>query len=252
MLRLLEPLLGYEIEATDGEIGRVHDILFDDRSWKVRYLVVDTGKWLSGRRVLISTEVVKTPNWSSERVPVELTKKQIEESPDVDTKVPNVAYPLEGLVGLHAYYGWAPWWGAEWVPSPIPPAGPGLGETSDQAAKRGDPHLRGVREVVDYRIAAKDGDIGHVEDFIAELDDWVIRYLVIDTRNWIPGRKVLSAPNWVEDISWADRHVRMGMTKKQIEDSPKFDPSKPINREYELRLYDYYGRPVYWASSIGQ
>ncbi|MGQ9572218.1 MAG: PRC-barrel domain-containing protein [Dehalococcoidia bacterium] len=102
-----------------------------------------------------------------------------------------------------------------------------------------DPHLRSVKEVTGYHIQATDGEIGHVEDFILDDEDWVIRYMVVDTRNWLPGKKVLVAPGWVENIDWSESKVAVGLSREEIKDSPEYDPSAPVNREYEVRLYDY-------------
>jgi hypothetical protein len=129
----------------------------------------------------------------------------------------------------------------------VPPAPGGSELTQPEATPEvHDPHLRSVREVTDYRIQAADGSIGHVEDFVAQIDPWVIRYLVIDTRNWLPGRKVLLAPAWVEKVDWPARKVHLAATREVVKNSPEFDPSEPVNREYEVRLHDYYGRPLYW------
>jgi len=111
----------------------------------------------------------------------------------------------------------------------------------------GDSHLRSTNEVAGYRIQAKDDKIGHVEDFIMDDNLWILRYVVIDTRNWLPGgRKVLVSPGWVDHISWADRIVFINLNAKAIENSPEYKPTLPVNREYEERLYDFYGRPYYW------
>jgi hypothetical protein len=116
-----------------------------------------------------------------------------------------------------------------------------------EAKEQTDPHLRSTKELIGYKIHAQDGDIGHVEDFVVHEDDWIIRYMVIDTRNWLPGRKVIIPPDWwIKDISWADSEVVVNVKREDIKKSPEFDPAEPINREYETRLYDYYGRPKYW------
>jgi hypothetical protein len=113
--------------------------------------------------------------------------------------------------------------------------------------EEGNPHLRSSREVIGYYIRALDGEIGHVEDFIVEDETWVIRYVVVDTKNWLPwGKNVIVSPSWIERVDWADERVIVDLKKDIIEKSPDFDASKPVNREYEVRLYDYYGRPVYW------
>jgi hypothetical protein len=110
-----------------------------------------------------------------------------------------------------------------------------------------DPHLRSTREVIGYHIQARDGEIGHVDDFIVDDENWIIRYLIVDTRNWLPGRKVLVAPAWVEEINWVERKIQIDLSRNTIKNSPEFDPRTPINREYENQLYDYYGRPYYWG-----
>ena len=110
----------------------------------------------------------------------------------------------------------------------------------------GDPHLRSSREVIGYHIQATDDEIGHVEDFIVQDNGWVIRYMVVDTHNWLPGKKVLVATDWIEDVNWAERQVHVGLRRENIEEGPEFEPGMPVSRTYEQCLYDYYGRPVYW------
>jgi hypothetical protein len=144
---------------------------------------------------------------------------------------------------LAKYYAWEAYWGAEWT-----------GVESKEEEIEGNPNLHSAREVAGYRVMAIDGEIGHVDDFI--MDDeawengpWEIRYLVIDTRNWLPGRHVLIPPLWAESIRWSTRTAQIGLTQKLIEESPEYDPNAPVNRQYEEVLYDYYGRPRYWSGS---
>jgi hypothetical protein len=106
--------------------------------------------------------------------------------------------------------------------------------------------LQSTQEVIGYYIQASDGDIGHVEDFIADDAAWTMRYIVIDTRNWWPGKKVLVAPQWVTAVNWGESQVQVDLRCEDIKNSPEFDPAAPVNREYEERLYDFYGRPKYW------
>jgi hypothetical protein len=250
MLRSLAALKGYKIHAIDGNIGAVHDFLFDDREWVVRYLVVRTGVWWPGRKVLISPVAVSSALWANHEVRAMLTRDQVRDAPGVDTDPPVSRQEEQQLVG---YYAWPSYWGMP-VPSPaddVPPEK--RKEITDEvrkaqaAARDDDPHLRSVREVAGYRIAARDGSIGHVQDFVGDDSDWVVRYMVIDTRDWLPGRHVLVSPTWVDGVDWKRGEARMDLDQEQIENAPPYDPATPINREYELQLYDYYGRPVYWA-----
>ena len=120
--------------------------------------------------------------------------------------------------------------------------------TAEKSEKRTyDIHLRSTNEVRGYDIKGTDEAIGHVEDFIVDDETWEVRYLVIDTSNWWFGKKVLVAPKWASRISWEEKVVHVEMSRESIKNSPVFDPSLVINREYETHLYAYFGRPAYWA-----
>jgi hypothetical protein len=244
MLRSLNDLRKYSIRAKDGNLGTVHDFFFDDHEWIVRYLVVDTGNWLPGRKVLISPASIGTAHWSSRRLDLDLTQGQVKDSPPLAVDEP-VSRQLE--TQLAQYYAWPVYWEPHAL-GPVPVYAKATAKTQGDApeAPSGDPHLRSVKEVTRYRIAAKDGEVGHVEDFITEDETWTIRYIVVDTRNWLPGKKVLVAPTWIEAVDWRDGKVFVVLSRETIKGSPEYDPSVPVNREYEARLYDYYGRPVYW------
>jgi len=246
MLRSLHEIEGYRIAATDAELGKIKDYYFDDSEWIVRYLVVDTGGWLSGRRVLISPLSTTEPDWIARRIPTILTKQQVENSPVITEEKPVSRQEEESLA---RYYRWDFYWatGPGFTGAQAPPPVP-YTPLSSESREQNDPHLRSVKEVIGYHIEARDGEIGHVHDFIAETGNWRIRYLVLDTRNWLPGRKVIIPPTWIQNITWAKKQVRVNLSREQIQGSPEFDPAAPVNREYEARLYDYYGRPKYWET----
>jgi len=248
MLRSLKEIEGYRLDATDGELGRVKDFYFDDHAWVIRYLVADTGDWLPKRKVLISPEAAGEPDCSGRIVPVSLTTRQVERSPSIDADKPVSRQHEEQLA---AYYNWPMYWSPVGIPAAgmMPPGVVLRKPTEGKPAggeEGGDPDLRSVREVIGYNIHAADGEIGHVNDFIADTEGWAIRYLVVDTRNWLPGKKVLLAPSWIERVSWSQRQVQVVPTREAVKGCPEFDPSTPINRQYEERLYDYYGVPRYW------
>jgi hypothetical protein len=236
MLRSVEALSGYTILARDDTIGTVDGFYFDDLYWTIRYLVVDTGTWLTGRKVLISPLAVGQPDWETHLFPVELTRNQVKNSPEIDLVKP-VSRQLE--TELHRHYEWPAYW-SDVSPGSTP--SPQQGAPADLR----DPHLRSTKEVIGYDIQARDGKIGHVEDFVTDDQDWTIRYMVVDTRDWLPGRKVLVSPQWVEQILWSESDVHVDLARETIKRSPEYDPSAPVNRDYEERLYDYYGRPKYW------
>lgn len=247
MRRSLRELIGYKILAQDGEIGKVEDFYFDDRSWTIRYLVIDTGNWLFGREVLISPVSLGKPEWQKKLFPVQLTKSQIENSPGIHEDKP-VSRQME--LDLIQYYQWPDYWRTVGVTMPenaMLVARAELPKDDQEKSKEENPHLRSVEEVSGYHIRASDGEIGHVEDYIADDESWILRYIVVDTRNWLPwGKRVLVSPSWIERVKWRERRVHVDLPVKLIEKSPEFDLSQPVNREYENRLYDYYGRPVYW------
>lgn len=248
MLRSTADMLGYLIKTTDAGLGKLKDLYFDDE-WTVRHLIVDTGVWLPGRRVLVSpVVVVGEPDGAAGVLPVSLTKEQLEKALSIQSGLP-VARQHE--VELLDYYRWASCWGGAGYLGSAVPVPARCAETAD-GDQDGDPRLRSVREVTGYRIQATDGDIGHVEDFVAETDGWVIRYMVADTRNWLPGRKVLIAPPWIGEVSRAGRHVRVGLTREGVKESAEFDPGTPVNRGHAGTLYDYYGRPVYGERAAGE
>lgn len=248
ILRSLRSLEGYHLSATDGSIGKVRDFYFDDEFWTIRYLVVDTGHWLPGHKVLLSPSVLVKPDWRERAFVVSLTREQVRHSPDRDSYKP-VSRQRE--TEFYVARGWPFYWTASGAwPGAMMPAVPFQLPPSDRPRAKGDPHLRSAREVLGYTLQADDGESGAVDDFIADEETWQVRYLVVATEAGGAGPKVLIAPLWlVGPISWAQRSVRVAMSRDRIHHSPEFDPSAPVNRDYEIRLYDYYGRPKYWDAS---
>jgi hypothetical protein len=244
-------LRDFTIHATDGELGTVNDLYFDDVTWAIRYLIVDTGTWLSGRRVLISPMSVVHTDWQAKRLDVALTAKRVEHSPDIDTHKPVSRQHEAEYLG---YYGYPYYWGGPylWGPAFYPAGLAGtVNDPPEEIAERvrkesADSHLRSTEAVTGYRISAADGEIGHVDGFVVDDEAWAIRYVEVATRNWWPGKKVLVSPAWMERVSWIDSTVYTGLSREAIKDGPEYIESRPITREYENRLYLHYGRPPYW------
>jgi hypothetical protein len=259
MLHSLTELEGCALGATDGEIGSVDEVYFDDARWGIRYLVVDTGGWLSGREVLISPHSIRGADWSERIIKVDLTRKQVEESPDIDTDKP-VSRQQE--IAYLGYYGY-PWywsgpslWGLGAYPLgnvppmiPIDPAARELQARIDQEREAADHHLRSSAEMTGYSIRATDDDIGDVHDFLFDDANWAIRYMIVDTGDWWPGKKVLVSPQWIDHIDWPLREVFVKLTSAAVKASPEYDPSNPPTRDYETELHRHYGQPGYWSES---
>ena len=253
MLKSVAQLQGSTIRATDGEIGKVDQFYFDDETWAIRYLVVNTSSWLAGRLVLISPIALGQRGWESKRLDVALTKKQIEDSPPIDTHKP-VSRQHEavylGYYGYPYYWGGPNLWGLTSYPAGLTVEREAVTKAEASQARAGkesaDSHLRSTNEVTGYHIEAADGVIGHVADFIVDDETWAIRYLEVDTRNWWPGKKVLVSPQWIENVSWPDSKVCLHLSRETIKNGPEYVESMPITREYENRLHSYYGQPPYW------
>jgi sporulation protein YlmC with PRC-barrel domain len=253
---------GYAIVASDGRLGAVSDLLFDDASWLVRWVVVDTGNWLSGRKVLLPASVLGHLDRKGEQFSVRLTKQQVKDSPDIDTERP-VSRQME--TNVYDYYGWRPYWGSGFyvggygygggygymggpgylsgvgAASPSPESRRLQEHIADTQRRDEDPHLRSVTAVAGYHIHATDGKVGHVEDFLVEDADWSIHYLIVDTKNWWPGKKVLISPRSVREIDWSDKLVRLDVDRQKVKDSPAYDSSTTVDRAYETQFHSYYG-----------
>ena len=244
-------LKDFVIRATDGELGTIDQLYFDDERWAIRYLMVETGGWLGGRRVLISPMSVTHLDWDSKRLNVALTKKQVEHSPDIDTHKPVSRQHEAQYLG---YYGYPYYWGGPylWGPAFYPAGLTSQASTSaqtmaDRVRKEStDSHLRSTEAVTGYNIEAADGEIGHVDGFVVDDEVWAIRYIEVATRNWWPGKKVLVSPAWIKRVSWTESKVDVGLSRETIKNGPEYIESRPITREYENRLYAHYGRPPYW------
>lgn len=246
MLRSLKDLEHYAVSATDGDVGSVVDFLLDDERWVIRYLVVETGDILGGERGLISPISFREADWSTRRFHLALTMDKVRNSPSVDLDKPVSRQHERDYFRYYGYpYYWdGDLWGMGAYPGPLPGAGWDATpvEHSDQPA--GDVHLRSAAEVRGYHIQGSDDAIGHVADFIVDDDSWGISYLVVDTSNWLFGKKVLVAPHWASSVSWEERKVYVDVTRDAIRNSPEWHPDATINHGYEERLYDYYGRPA--------
>ncbi len=250
MLRSLKDFERYTVCATDGDIGSVVNFLLDDERWIVRYLVVQAGGplILNGRLVLISPISFRQADWSTQRFHLALTMDKVKNSPSIDVDKP---VSRQHEQDYYRYYGYPSYWGYSglWGMGAYPgllAKGSWIDAPTEHAAESGDVHLRSAREVRGYHIQGSDEAIGHVEDFIVDDKSWEIRYLVIDTSNWWIGKKVLVAPQWASRISWSENKVYVDLSRQAIKKSPEWNASAAVNREYEARLYDYYGRPMYW------
>lgn len=264
MLNVASSLKGFELQAKDGSLGTVSDFLFDDSTWKVRWMVVDTGRWLTGRKVLIHPSAVVSAECEERKLTVALSKAQVKESPDILQDRP-VSQRMQN--DLCNYYGWDPLWGrgvfgagmyggamfggggigaiASPLSAPVYFGGNALREAERDEVELddGDPHLRSFAEVTGYHVHATDGNIGHVEDFLVESESWGVRYLVVDTSNWWVGQHVLISPYAVKEVDWSDHHIELDIARDKVRSSPSWNPANTITGEFKRRLHRHYDWP---------
>jgi hypothetical protein len=245
MLCKAKTLKLYTLNGSDGNVGTVKDLYFDDTFWTVRYLVAETGDWLTDRQVLISPYALGHINRDERHIVVTLTRKQIEDSPSLDTHKPVSRQFEEDYFG---YYGWPLYLGGpyNWGHHPHIERNQRNWRHSAPGEYAWDAHLRSTEDVSGHVIHALDGDLGHVEDFVIDDDTWAIRYLVIHTANWWPGRKVLIAPKWIKSISWGQSKVFVNLQREAIQHAPEYSEDFLMTREYEIALHKHYHHPGYW------
>ncbi|MEI7728924.1 MAG: PRC-barrel domain-containing protein [Verrucomicrobiota bacterium] len=245
MLNKVKTLKGYKLDSLDGEIGKVKEFYFDDQHWTIRYLVADTGHWLTGRKVLISPYALNSVIKSEKHLSVNLTKKQIENSPSLASHKP-VSQQFED--DYYGYYGWPSYWsGASvWGDYPYIERDQTKWGTHTKAAKSWDRHLRSTHEVTGYHLETLDGELGHIEDFVIDDASWAIRYLIVKTQNWWPGKSVLVSPQWIERVSWSEKKVFISLSRETIKTSPEYTEESLLTRDYEIGLHGHYSRKGYW------
>jgi hypothetical protein len=241
MLHTLDDLKSLAIHASDGDIGLTKDFYFDDKHWVIRYLVVETGSWLSSKKILLSPISIKEFNQEHKTLTVTISREQVKNSPDIDSEKPvsrqhevDHSEPSPNMMSP-GYYSVAP------KPDNI--------DNSEMSAdveaalsRDNDHHLRSSDAVTDYHLDAIDGELGHLQGMLIDTDTWAIRYLIVNTSNWWLGHLVLIAPKWIKEVSWPTSKIYVDMTQQQVKDAPTFDPSVPFNLEHEQSLQTHYGR----------
>jgi uncharacterized protein YrrD len=244
MLRSANELKDFSIAASDGDIGQVEAFCFDDREWMVRYILVNTGGWLHTRKTLISPFSIGSVDVTARGITTDFTREEIKAMPKIEADPPGSRQE-----GMHDDSTEAPQvWGSVRSPHPVRSQGKDEFHARSRREQSSSSNLvRSTRDLQGFTLAASDGEIGHVDDFILDDETWTIRYLVVDTRNWWPGKKVMISPAWIRAVDWRKHKLKLELSRKEIRNSPEYDDSSIIDRAYEERLYQHYGQTGYWA-----
>lgn len=217
---LTSEIMGESLYTLDGESGKIADILLDDHEWVVRYVVIETGAWLKKRRVLLAPQAFNHPELKEGGMSVSLTREQIEKSPPLNTHEP-VSREQERV--LHDHYDWAPYWPTYTGEST------GLRIEQEQAQQvmeeyteeHEENHLRSVDELTGYTLRAKDGELGRCEGFLIDLEDWRVKGAAVDTRKWLPGRKVQLPRDWISGVEWSSKDVVLKVSQEDVRNAPE-------------------------------
>jgi len=247
VLKSIKSIRGHKIKTLNHDhLGTLQDFYFDDHDWIIRYFVVDTIP--SNRLVLISPETIESFDRADETLTVNLTAAQLEASPDIDLER-SISSRQEAEI--RSYYGWPA------IDSPkgalrtgysllTPPAPEEAGETTSLAEAEEDSHLQDAKRVMNYAVHARDGEAGQVDDFLIDDENWTLQYLVVDTGNWLSGKKVLVSPSYVYEIDWAEAIVHVDLNQETIKNSPEYDLENPTSQEVGEGVYDSQDQNRVW------
>ncbi len=205
----LKHLFGYHVRATDEEIGKVEDFFVDDRSWTVRYMLMRTGGIFSGASAVIPAACLGQPNTASRSMPVKFSKAELEGLAEADVKP--VGDEMRAL--CKALYGKSD--------DRRDRGFIRVGCTTNQDAAASS--LRSVRELASYQIETRDGPCGLCTDLLADLHEWKVPYLVVNTKEFRPHGHVLAPTTWVQEISWRDMEIEVATSREKLQHAQRFD-----------------------------
>ncbi|HDT14607.1 MAG TPA: PRC-barrel domain containing protein [Firmicutes bacterium] len=240
----LKNLIGYSVMTPEGDAGKIEDIFFDDISWSVRYYRVKAGNIIHKERFLISpSDIQEHPDWENRSIYIKNEAEKINKSPDEgDDMLPG----RETEEKIAKYYNWPVYWTGLTYGSPVIPALFNDTQEEKDTEKEKTSKLRSLKDFLKYDVEALDGELGSVYDVIIDDQNAKIMYFAVDTHKILPGKRVLITTTWAKETDWINGKLVTTLTKEEIKNSPEYDPSQPVNREYEEVLFDYYGRPRYW------
>lgn len=257
MLRKLSSLKGFKVEGKGEELGKIEDFYFDEDYFTLRYLLIDTGSWLKDEKTLISTDALEEIDYQSKKLKVNLNTETLKEGPSLEKNKP-ISQIMEEKLTEH--FNWPVYWIAPTSnisriakenkrKEEISSFNNQAEEENDMSDRKKESNLRSFDEIKGYYLKTDDKEFGHLKDLFVDEENWLIRYLLIDTCNFLPCKDVLIAPEWIIDISWNQRNIHVNKTKKEIKKAPAYKEEKSelsVNRDYEKNLYDHYNEKGYW------
>ncbi len=218
MIQSVTNLYGASLAATDGSIGSIEDFYFDDQSFAVRYLVADTGSWLSGRLILLSPFAFGSFDQQRKELPVQLTRYQIEDSPPITRHQP---ITRQHEIDHFGHYGWPSYWEGSslWGPSSYPvviQAAPWGLTNQEKHHHREDRFLQSAKDIMGYEIHTTDGVIGTLADILIDDTQWLIKDFIIETGHWYSGKRIRLLPEHIQRIRSQDSVIVVNLTKKDL------------------------------------
>ncbi|WP_054635235.1 PRC-barrel domain-containing protein [Thalassobacillus sp. C254] len=262
MLFPAKDLVRFSIEATDGDIGKVDDLFFEEDNWTVRYMVVNTNPWLPGGKVLISPISIESVDLSEGVVRVDLTKDQIKDAPDIDS---SEAISRQKEEEYHQYYGFsyywpfAGYWGHHAYARDLASLGSDdlankVKEQDTEENEQEGPKLRSAKELTGdwtgYNIVAYEEAAGNVSNLLIEDKTWKVRYMVVSSSKMFSSKEVLLSTDWVNEVDWVNGDIHMNVNKEEIEQAPDYETGNPVERSFEEDLYSHFKKENYWDREL--
>lgn len=197
MLHKARHLTGYTLKSCDGEIGQVKGFHCDDQSWTIRYLVADMGHWFKDRQILIPPSAITGVDPKMQTIEISLTKQQIDDIPALADDT----------------------------------------SVSRQFQDVRDPHLRSSKNLISSHVQGTDGELGHIHDFLIDLETWAIRYFIIETQKWWMEKKVMVSSLWIERVNWLESKVYLNLPRETMNQTSRYTVLEPLNRKYETNFH---------------
>ncbi len=244
MIRSCKSLEGYSLHALDGEIGHLKTLHFNDEDWSIKYLVIDLGGFWSEKKVLLLPSASYEFSWIEQNISVKLTREQIKSSLPYNADLPvSDQHELINRINFKSLYLIEPWSGS-FLPLWFPDLSAGQA-LKNLVQEIGDKDLRCVKMITGYKVVLNDKELGKVEDFILDCNEWKLREIVIETNHLLHSSKKIIPVSKIKVFDTDNEKIELDLSSTELEDYPDYKEHDAVNREYVVKFYDYYGRLKY-------